>query len=263
MQILAIANQKGGSGKSTLAIHVAYAAVEAGQRVLLVDFDRQGSLSLSFPLVNGAASKPTASMLFGTKPLPEEPEMLSEHLSIVRADETLAQIRGDVPGIEKRPTQFLRLLGERFDLCVIDTPGSIGFNPPMTIAALVAADAVVCPFGVGLFESAALAELWGYLRSIKTTAYNPQLRLMGLLPSKVNTRSPEEMAALADLRTQFGSVILPVMLGDRTAVKQAVARRRPVWQATKGEGQLAAAREWRAACNHILGNLNLSHKVTR
>ena len=42
MKILAIANQKGGVGKSTLTVHLAYAAIEAGLRVLLVDMDKQG-----------------------------------------------------------------------------------------------------------------------------------------------------------------------------------------------------------------------------
>ena len=49
MKILAVANQKGGVGKSTLTVHLAYAALEAGLRVLLVDMDKQGSLSLTFP----------------------------------------------------------------------------------------------------------------------------------------------------------------------------------------------------------------------
>ena len=48
MKTLVIANQKGGVGKTTLAAHVAYAAAEQKKRVLMVDMDRQGSLSLTF-----------------------------------------------------------------------------------------------------------------------------------------------------------------------------------------------------------------------
>lgn len=48
-EVLAVANQKGGVGKSTLTVRLAYAATEAGLRVLLMDMNRQGSLSLSFP----------------------------------------------------------------------------------------------------------------------------------------------------------------------------------------------------------------------
>jgi len=114
---------------------------------------------------------------------------------------------------------------------------------------------VVCPFAVGLYEADALKELWGYLKTIKTAAYNPKLRLMGLLPSKVNTKSKEEREALQGLRDQLGSVILPLVLAERVAVKQATMKRRPVWKSTRGAGHAKAAAEWREACNYILGNL--------
>lgn len=260
MRILAVANQKGGVGKSTLTVHLAYAAVEAGLRVLLVDFDKQGSLSLSFAPMEGAAPGLQASALFEKEPSTVAPEVLSENLAIIRADDTLALLNGGVQGAEKRPGQNLARFAGQFDLCLIDTPGAIGFNPPMTVGALVAADAVVCPFSVGLYESKGLADLWGYLKSIKSAAYNPRLRLMGLLPSKVNTKSREERNALEEVRAQLGGLIMPLMLAERTAVKQAIMRRRPVWRNTKGAGHLAAAKEWRAVCEHILGDLG---KVTK
>lgn len=253
MKILAVANQKGGVGKSTLAVHLAYAACEAGKRVLLLDFDRQGSLSMSFPPKEGATGM-QASALFA-EALQGEPERISETLSIIRADETLSMLTAAVKGMEKRPARNLRALSAGFDVCIIDTPGSIGFNPPMTLAALVAADAVVCPISIGLYEGKGLADLWAYLKSVRTAAYNPRLRLMGLLPSKVNTRSREEMEALQMLRNQFGSVILPLMLAERASVKQAVMRLKPVWRGTRGAGHLAAAREWKEACDYILADL--------
>jgi chromosome partitioning protein len=254
MRILAVVNQKGGVGKSTLTVHLAYAAQEAGLRVLLVDLDKQGSLSLSFPS-NDEATGVSSSALFGREPIATPLEDLGGGLAIIRADDTLSMLNGGVAGVEKRPARHLQNYADQFDLCLIDTPGAIGFNPPMTVAALVAADAVVCPFSVGLYEGKGLADLWAYLKSVKTPAYNPRLRLMGLLPSKVNTKSREERDALGELRAQFGAVILPGMLAERVAVKQAIMRRRPVWKGTKGSGHLAAAKEWRSVCNHILGNL--------
>lgn len=252
MRIVAVVNQKGGVGKSTLAVHLAYMAQEKNLRVLLVDLDKQGSLSLSFP---GHGDGLVASDLFNETAVDKAPEDLGGGLAIIRADDTLSLLHGAVAGTEKRPAAHLRRLASQYDLCVIDTPGAIGFNPPMTVAALVAADAVVCPFSVGLYESKGLADLWAYLKSIKSATYNPRLRLLGLLPSKVNTKSREERSALAELRERFGSVILPGTLAERVAVKQAIMRRRPVWKGTKGQGHLAAAREWRSVCSDILGNL--------
>jgi len=251
----AVVNQKGGAGKTTVAYHVGEAGVDTGDRVLLVDLDPQGSLSHSHPAAPDTEPGMTSSMLFSTEKIDLQPERLSDRLYIIRSDKTLSHLSASVEGAEKRVKANLKRFENDFDLCVIDTPGAIGFNPPMTVAALVAADAVVCPFSVGLYEGNALADLWAYLKNVKTPAYNPGLRLMGLQPSRINTKSPEEVAALAQLRQQFGPIILPGMLSERAAVKKSVMNRRPVWRNTKGAGHLAAAKEWRAVCNNILNNL--------
>lgn len=256
MRTLAIANQKGGVCKSTLTAHIAYAAIEAGLRVLLVDFDPQGSLSETFVAIDDEVQPGLpASALFSSTPPEGEPEVLGDNLAIIRADKTLSMLSGGASGAEKRPAQNLRRFASRFDLCLIDTPGAIGFNPPMTVAALVAADAVLCPFSVGLYEAKGLRDLWNYIRSIKTPAYNPRLRFLGLLPARINTKSKEELAALEGMRVVFGAQMLPGMLAERVAVKQAIMRRVPVWKNTKGAGHLAAAKEWRAVCARILSDL--------
>lgn len=255
MHTLAIANQKGGVGKSTLVVHLAYAAVEAGKRVLLVDLDRQRSLSLSFPAIEGAEPGTIASQLFTDPDRVPVPEILGERLAIIRADSTLGAVSGGDLAIARRPGAALARLAAQWDVCLIDTPGAIGFNPPMTVAALLAADAVVCPLSVGLYETTGLADLWGYLRDVRRSDLNPGLRLLGALPSKVNTKSPHEAQALEGLRSRLGTAILPHTLTDRAAVKQAIASRRPVWRGTRGQGHLAAAREWRAACADVLARL--------
>lgn len=255
MRTLAIANQKGGVGKSTLAVHIAYAALEADLRVLLVDLDRQGSLSISFPPLNDDKPALTASALFDAAAPKLAPAVAEPKLHIIRADDLLGRIMGESLEVARRPAAVLRSLAADYDLCVIDTPGVIGFNPPMTLAALMASDAVVCPCSVGLYESKGLADLWGFLQSVKSQGHNPRLRLLGMLASKVNTRSSDERKALEELRRVFGAAMLPGLLAERVAVKQAIMRRRPVWRATKGAGHAAAAAEWRDACNHILGQL--------
>ncbi len=252
MKTLAVANQKGGVGKSTILVHLAYAAAEAGLRVLLVDLDKQGSLSLSFPTLPGVMPGLLASTLFGEDSDDLKPEYIGEHVAIIRADERLALLDGAADDFIKRPSRHLRQLADQFDVCLIDTPGLIGMK---LYAALAAADAVICPVSVGLFESAGLSELWKFIRAVKTKGYNPRLRLMGMIPSKVNTKSPEEREALSALRAEFGNLILPEMLAERAAVKQAISRRRPVWVNTKGAGHLAAAKEWKTFCRSILLNL--------
>lgn len=251
MKTLAIVNPKGGVGKSTLTVHLAYAAAEAGLRVLLVDKDKQGSLSLSFPPLDGVSPGLLASSLFDAMSV-EGPEYIGEKVAIIRADERLALLDGAADSFIKVPAQNLRRFADEFDICLIDTPGIIGMK---LYAALAAADSVICPVSVGLFENAGLAELWKFIKAVKTKGYNPRLRLMGMIPSKVNLKSPEERQALAALREQFGDAIFPEVLAERAAVKQAISRRRPVWVNTRGAGHLTAAKEWKAACKSILVKL--------
>lgn len=263
MKILAAANQKGGVGKSTLIAHLTWsvesAPVARGHnppRILLCDLDRQGSLSLTFPPAKGVAEGLLASALFDEVESSAVPEYLSANVAIIRADDALQLIEGDDDERIKRLGQRLRRFAGDFDVCFIDTPGALGLK---LTAALAAADAVVCPVAVGLYEIAGLAKLWNVIKTVKSK-YNPRLRMMGMIPSMINTKSPEELDGLETLRKKFGSAILPHILAFRASVKQATARRRPVWLNTKGGGQLAAAKEWKAACKTILTNLGSLQK---
>ena len=251
MKILAIANQKGGVGKSTLAVHLAYAAREAGLRVLLVDMDKQGSLSLSFPMVEGAAAGMVASQLYGGAAV-APPERIEAGLSIIRADNALLSIDRAENEVIRQPGQALRDLDADFDLCIIDTPPLLGVR---LMASLAAADYVVTPVSVGLYELAGVGDLLRTIHVVRTQGFNPRLKHIGILPIKTNTRSSEERAGLDALRQLYGDVILKSMLPERAAVRKAVALRRPVWQSTKGQGHLLAGHEWRAACSEILGRM--------
>lgn len=252
MKILAIANQKGGVGKSTLTVHLAYAAIEAGLRVLLVDMDKQGSLSLSFPAEEGAQPGLLASWLYGASAPQEGPEYITERLAIIRADNALLSIDKAENEVIRRPGAALRQFASSFDLCLIDTPPLLGVR---LMASLSAADFVVTPVSVGLYELAGVADLLQTIHIVRTQGFNPRLRHIGILPVKTNNRSTEEREGLAALREQYGAAILPEVLPERAPVRKAIALRRPVWVGTRGDGHLKAAQEWRAACASILGRM--------
>lgn len=252
MKVLAVANQKGGVGKSTLTVHLAYAALESGLRVLLVDMDKQASLSLTFAAAEGAASGLVASKLFEAEPDAAQPQTLTDKLAIIRADNGLLAIDKAENQVIRRPGAALRRYAKDFDLCLIDTPPLLGVR---LMASLAASDYVVTPVSVGLYELAGVADLMQTIHVVRTQGFNPRLKHVGILPMKTNTRSTEERAGLAALRERYGAAILPEVLPERAPVRKAIAKRRPVWVSTKGEGHLKAAQEWRAACESVLGRL--------
>lgn len=252
MKILAVANQKGGVGKSTLTVHLAYFAMDAGFRVLLVDMDKQGSSSLTFSAVEGAAPGLVASKLYDAEPNSDAPQVINERLSIIRADSALLSIDKAENQVIRRPGQALRRFAGDFDLCLIDTPPLLGVR---LMASLAASDYVVTPVSVGLYESAGVADLMQTIHVIRTQGFNPRLKHVGILPMKTNSRSTEEREGLEALRQRYGAAILPDELPERAAVRKAIAKRVPVWLNTKGAGHLKAAQEWRAACKSVLGRI--------
>lgn len=250
MKTLVIANEKGGVGKSTLTANLAFAAMERqGLRILLVDMDRQGSLSLTFPPAVGAPKRSLkASMLFGRGGDGLKPEALSEHAGIVRADKDLLAVDmgGDIDVMA--PRTALAALAPQYDLCLMDTPPTLGMR---LIASLAAADFLVTPVSMGLYEKAGVEELIRTIATIRNT-YNKKMNYMGILPMKTNMRRRSEVEQLAELKAEAGSSMMDVHLPERAAVRNAVDARMPVWLHGRGASDRKAAAEWRSACNLIL-----------
>jgi chromosome partitioning protein len=261
MKIVAVANQKGGQGKSSLAAHLAYAGVDRGLSVLVVDLDPQASVSgVSFgPRDGEAADALLASHLLFDDGAARKPAQIFDGLSVVRADKTrlsLPWLSHDLCDQAIRAfRKGVHALSSDYDLCVIDTPGSTSLNPPMTAAALAAAHGVVCPVAVGAYELDTLESLFSLQNAIRENGYNRSLKLLGLLPSRINTTRAGERADLQELRDQLGEFVLPHMLAERGAVKTAIAMRTPVWDKPKTGSHRLAAREWRDTCNYIIDRM--------
>ena len=260
MKIVAVANPKGGIGKSAVSVNIAHESAEQELPTIRVDFDKQGSFSLAHP--HGPDYDP-AKRYFKASDLfygPEhsagaELEFIAPGQAIIRADyDGLYKLESAPDEYAKRPARFLRQFSGQFKVGVIDTPGVIGM---LLKAGLTAADAVVCPLTLGLYDTAGLAQLWQIIKAIKTGGYNPKLRMIGMLPSRVNTRDKMVMAELEALRKHptFGPAILPFMLAERVPVARAINLRLPVWRGAKTVSHKAAGQEWKAACGHVLTSL--------
>ncbi len=251
MKIYVVANQKGGVGKSTIAVHTAYSASERGLRVLVVDLDMQGNTSLSFGA--GEGDNLLASHLFLNNGAHLAPEKISENISIIRGDAGLEHIEEHGDKVITNPRLNLSKFQNDYDLCVIDTPPALG---RILRGALCASDYVLTPLQMGLFEMAGTRDLLQTIRDTRTSGLNPNLTHLGILPMKINTKSPQEMQALKDLQAGYGKLVLPFYIAERSAVKQSIAKRQPVWKAANGLSHIRARAEWKNACNQILNKMD-------
>jgi chromosome partitioning protein len=252
MKIISGANQKGGVGKSTLISHLAYRALELGLRVLLVDMDKQGSLSLTFNANNKSGL--VASTLFSSdfESEKQSPQQVAENLFIIPADNKLLSIDKAENAVIRNPAKALKKYADDFDVCIIDTPPLLGIR---LMASLAASDYVVTPVSIGLYEMAGVEDLIQTIHVVRTQGFNPKLKHIGVLPMKTNNRSTREQAGLQELKDKYGDAILNESLPERAAVRNAVAEKVAVWHKPRGGSHQKAAKEWIAACDAVLARV--------
>lgn len=248
MRVLVVSNQKGGTGKSAVATHLAHSAGERGLRVLVVDLDAQANATHNLV----ATIEPNtlrASALFATRDLPGRPQFTSfAHVSLIAADEALSAIDENARIDEAAPAARLAELANDYDLCVIDTPPTLGKR---LRAALTAADYVVMPFQPARESMDGVEALLRTIDGIRAGA-NPRLAYVGFLANRVNLQSKSDRELLAAMAEAVGELLLPQRIAERTRIKDALASMHPVWTRMRGGSDQIAAMEMKNAMNAVL-----------
>jgi chromosome partitioning protein len=229
MKRLIVANQKGGVGKTTISAHVAYRLAELGRRVLFIDIDPQGNSSKK---LRDHATGIVASQLFDTQSF----ELKGRNgISLIAADGAMVDIeRADKKVVGVFLAQMKRLDAEAFDVCIVDTPPTMGLR--MT-AALIAADHVLAPIELEEYSLDGIEKLLKTIIGVKKQ-YNDKLNFLGMLPNKFNHNSVRQKAAMQQLLKQFAQYMIPAKIGIRSGIPEALAAGVPVWKLKK-----TAARE--------------------
>jgi chromosome partitioning protein len=204
-RVIAFANQKGGVAKTTTTLNLGVALTEQGMRVLLVDLDPQGNLTMSQGWNPDEIDRSMFDVLVHRLPISEivrsnELDVAVSSIDLAGAELALASMIGRERALEKA----FAPVRENYDYILIDTPPSLGL---LTINALVAADGVIVPVQCEYLSLRGLVQLENTLSMIRENL-NPNVGIQGILPTMFDRRLLHSREAIEILKENFGDLVL-------------------------------------------------------
>lgn len=211
-QIIAVSNQKGGVGKTTTCVNLGIGLARAGKKVLVVDGDPQGSLTISLGNPQPDKLPVTLADIMG-KVLMDEPILPGEGIlhhpegvDLMPADIQLSGMEVSLVNAMSRETilrQYLDSVRNQYSHILIDCQPSLGM---LTVNALAAANRVLIPVQAEYLPAKGLEQLLSTINKVRRQI-NPKLQIDGILLTMVNSRTNFARDISTLLRDTYGSKI--------------------------------------------------------
>ena len=247
-EVIAFANQKGGVAKTTTTLNLAVAFAESGYRVLCIDLDPQGNLTMSQGIDPDKVEKSLYDVLVNDMPISEIIVKREIDIAVASIDLAGAEIAMSTKiGRERSLEKALKEVHGDYDFVCIDTPPSLGL---LTINALTAANKVIVPVQCEYLSMRGLVQLQNTLQMIQENL-NPEVRIEGILPTMLDSRTIHAKEAVEILEENFGDLVFQSRI--KKAIKFAEA---PVKGASvlKYDSNSSAANYYRELAKEVLSH---------
>jgi chromosome partitioning protein len=203
-QVIAFANQKGGVAKTTTTLNLAVAFKERGFRVLVIDLDPQGNLTMSQGLNPDTIERSMYDVLVHKIPIEDiiverEIDLAVSSIDLAGAELSLSSQIGRERALQKALAPVL----DRYDYILMDTPPSLGL---LTINAFVAAGGVIVPVQCEYLSLRGLVQLENTLAMVRENL-NPDVEIIGILPTMFDKRTTHAREAVEILQENFGKLV--------------------------------------------------------
>jgi chromosome partitioning protein len=247
-KVIAFANQKGGVAKTTTTLNLAAAFAEQGHRVLCVDMDPQGNLTMSQGIDPDTLEQSMFDVLVYDISIREVIRRREVDVACASIDLAGAEIAMSTKiGRERSLSKALRAVSEDYDWIFIDTPPSLGL---LTVNALTAADQVIVPVQCEYLSMRGLLQLQNTLSMIRENL-NPDVQIAGILPTMVDTRTLHAKEALEILEENFGDRVFGARIRKTVRFAEAPVKGMSV---LKYDPKGTAADAYRQLAKEVLSN---------
>ncbi|WP_404384400.1 ParA family protein [Caenispirillum salinarum] len=205
--VIAIANQKGGVGKTTTSLNLAHALSHRGRRVLVVDLDPQANATLAAGVDRvavGRSGRTIYNVLLQDRPLADIIQV-SANLSFAvapsgaNADAAELELAGRTAA-ELLLRARIEDMAPRFDVILLDCPPNLG---KLTLNGVLAARYLLIPTEAAAWSMAGIPLLLGNVDQVRRL-YRHDIRLLGIVPTKVRLRVRQDQESLEELRRDYG-----------------------------------------------------------
>jgi chromosome partitioning protein len=216
--VIAFANQKGGVAKTTTTLNLGVALSELGHRILLIDLDPQGNLTMSQGMNPDAIERSMFDVLVHRVPISDVIHTVEVDIAVSSIDLAGAELSlSSMIGRERALDKALVEVRERYDYILIDTPPSLGL---LTINAFVAAHGVIVPVQCEYLSLRGLVQLENTLAMVRENL-NPNVRVQGIVPTMYDGRTLHAREAIEILEEHFGDLVFETRI--RKTVRYAEA----------------------------------------
>ncbi|HET8812599.1 MAG TPA: AAA family ATPase [Gaiella sp.] len=203
-RVIVLANQKGGVAKTTTTLNLGVALGEMGHRVLLVDLDPQGNLTMSQGLNPDVIERSMFDVLVHKIPISEVIETREVDLAVASIDLAGAELAlSAMIGRERSLEKALAEVRASYDYILVDTPPSLGL---LTINAFVAATGVIVPVQCEYLSLRGLVQLENTLAMVRENL-NPHVGVEGIVATMFDGRTLHSREAIEILEENFGELV--------------------------------------------------------
>ncbi|TVT54459.1 ParA family protein [Amycolatopsis rhizosphaerae] len=249
-QVLAMCNQKGGVGKTTSTINLGAALAEYGRRVLLVDFDPQGALSVGLgvqpheleqTVYNAIMERAVTADDVLRRTKIEGMDLLPSNIDLSAAE---VQLVAEV-GREHTLLRVLQPVLRDYDYVLVDCQPSLGL---LTVNALTAADGVIIPLECEFFSLRGVALLIDTIEKVRERL-NPKLDITGILATMFDPRTLHSREVMARVVEAFGDTVFDTVINRTVRFPETTVAGEPI---TTWAPKSAGAQAYRALAREVI-----------